>query len=205
MDLVWTWSQGQSNEVRTIPGPGGIHSPGKASATSFCVFSFQLKKSPVKPLLVLYLQQPNKQPYMKVIASILLLFLVPLSLAAQPKADDIVGHWIASENKVKVEIYRSGNKYYGKVTWLKEPLKDGKPKVDHKNPNAKLRNKPVIGLVVLRDFVFDDDEWTSGEVYDPSSGKEYDCYITMPDKNTLKVRGYIGFSIFGRTTIWKRA
>jgi uncharacterized protein (DUF2147 family) len=142
---------------------------------------------------------------MKLVAAILLFLLVPRPLSAQVKADDIVGHWISSENKVKVEIYRSGDKYYGKVTWLKEPLKNGKPKLDHRNPNHKLRSQPVIGLVVLRNFVFDDDEWTSGEVYDPSSGNKYDAYITMPDKNTLKVRGYIGFSVFGKTVVWKRA
>lgn len=137
------------------------------------------------------------------------LMIAVLSVASndvlsQQAADDIVGTWVAGENKAKVQIYRSGDKYHGKITWLREPLKEGKPKTDSKNPDARLRNTPVVGLVVLKDFVYDDGEWLSGHIYDPSSGKEYSCRITMPDKNTLKVRGYIGFSLFGRTEVWKR-
>lgn len=135
-----------------------------------------------------------------------LLMFSSLAVSAQKvHSDDIIGVWIAGENKAKVQIYRSGNKYYGKIIWLKEPLKDGKPRVDAKNPDIKQRNTPVVGLIVLKDFVYDDGEWLSGEIYDPSSGKEYSCKITMPNKNTLKVRGYIGISLLGRTEVWKRA
>lgn len=131
--------------------------------------------------------------------------LLPFMLFAQKKADDIVGHWIIGENKAKIQVYKSGTKYYGKITWLKEPTKNGKQKVDAHNPDPNKRTTPIIGLVVLKDFVFDDGEWISGEIYDPSSGKEYSCKITMPNKNTMKVRGYIGISLFGRTEVWKRA
>jgi uncharacterized protein (DUF2147 family) len=131
--------------------------------------------------------------------------LMPVLLLAQKKADDIIGHWIVGENKAKIQVYKSGSKYYGKVIWLKEPTKNGKQKVDAHNPDPNKRNTPIIGLIVLKDFVFDDGEWISGDIYDPSSGKEYSCKITMPNKNTMKVRGYIGISLFGRTEVWKRA
>jgi uncharacterized protein (DUF2147 family) len=134
-----------------------------------------------------------------------MLFTAMSAFSQKINPDDVVGIWAAGENKARIQIYRSGNKYYGKIIWLKEPLKDGKPKLDHKNPDAKLRSMPVIGLIVLKDFMFEDDEWHSGEIYDPSSGKKYSCRITMPNKNTLKVRGFIGFSLFGRTETWKRA
>jgi len=135
-------------------------------------------------------------------------FLLAISLfapvASKVHPDDIIGTWVSNGNKAKIHIYKSGNKYQGKIIWLKEPNKDGKPKTDKKNPDPKLRNTPVIGLIVLRNFVYDDGEWTDGDIYDPSSGKEYSCKITMPDKNTLKVRGYIGISLLGRTEVWKR-
>ena len=51
----------------------------------------------------------------------------------------------------------------------------------------------------------DGNEWSGGKILDPKNGKEYKCYIQLLDKNTLKLRGYIGFSMFGRTAIWKRA
>jgi uncharacterized protein (DUF2147 family) len=139
------------------------------------------------------------------------LFLLTVSLLAvtnlfaqRSKPDDIVGTWISGEEKAKIQIYKSGNKYYGKIIWLKEALKEGKPKLDKHNPDPKLRTNPVIGLVVLRDFAFDEGHWTDGDIYDPSSGKKYSSKISMPNWNTLKVRGYIGFSWIGRTEVWKR-
>ena len=143
---------------------------------------------------------------MKITAFLTMLLVLPvLGSAQKTNPDDIVGTWLAGENKAKIQIYKSGDKYYGKIIWLREPLKDGKPKVDSRNPDPKLRSNPIVGLVVLRNFVFDDGEWLSGQVYDPSSGKEYSCKITMPNRNTMKVRGFIGISLLGRTEIWKRA
>lgn len=141
---------------------------------------------------------------MKLLGIILLLMLPATGILAQRTADDIVGTWVSGENKAKILIYKSGTKYYGKIIWLREPTKDGKPKVDKHNPDPARRQQPVVGLVVLKDFVFDENQWNEGEIYDPSSGKEYSCKITMPDKNTMKVRGYIGFSLLGRTEVWKR-
>ena len=46
---------------------------------------------------------------------------------------------------------------------------------------------------------------SGGKILDPKNGKEYKCYIKLIDNNTLKLRGYIGISMFGRTAIWKRA
>jgi uncharacterized protein (DUF2147 family) len=133
-----------------------------------------------------------------------IVFASTSAFAQHIKADDIIGTWVAGENKARVQIYKSGNKYHGKIIWLKEPVKDGKPKTDKNNPDPTLRSAPIIGLVVLRNFVFDDGEWLSGNIYDPSNGKEYSCKITMPNPNTLKVRGYLGISLFGRTEVWKR-
>jgi uncharacterized protein (DUF2147 family) len=84
-------------------------------------------------------------------------------------------------------------------------MSDGKPKVDRNNPENSKQNQPIIGLVILKNFRFDDDEWQEGTIYDPESGKTYDCNLTLKDKNTLRVRGYIGISLFGRTEKWTRA
>jgi uncharacterized protein (DUF2147 family) len=68
------------------------------------------------------------------------------------------------------------------------------------------RNNPVIGLVMLTAFKFDgDDEWIGGDIYDPESGKTYSSYMYLKDINTLKVRGYVGISLFGRTETWTRS
>ncbi len=67
------------------------------------------------------------------------------------------------------------------------------------------QNKPLIGLVNLKGFVFDgDDEWKDGKIYDPKNGKTYSCYMKFEDesKKRLKIRGFVGISLLGRTTYW---
>ena len=134
------------------------------------------------------------------------LFLFSSSSKAQNKADDIIGNWLTTgKEPAKIQIYKSGEKFYGKIVWLKTATENGKPKVDNNNPDKTKRNNPVIGLIILIGFRFDgDDEWESGDIYDPESGKTYSSYLTLKDKNTLKVRGYIGISLFGRTETWTR-
>lgn len=125
---------------------------------------------------------------------------------SQTKADDIIGIWLtAGKEPAKIQIYKSGEKFYGKIIWLKNPVDNGKPKVDGNNPDKSKRSNPVMGLVLLSGFKFDgDDEWNGGDIYDPESGKTYGSYLYLKDNNTLKVRGYIGISLFGRTETWTR-
>lgn len=136
----------------------------------------------------------------------LLLFFFSISAPGQNKADDIVGTWLTGgKEPAKVMIYRSGEKYYGKITWLQNPAENGKQRVDGRNPDKAKRNTPVVGLVILTGFKFNgDDEWKGGAIYDPESGKTYSSYMYLKDKNTLKVRGYAGVSLFGRTVTWVR-
>jgi uncharacterized protein (DUF2147 family) len=82
----------------------------------------------------------------------------------------------------------------------------GKPRTDNLNPDPKMKNAPLIGLVVLKDFSYNgEDEWKGGTIYDPKNGKTYSCYVKFDDSpNKLKIRGYIGVSLLGRTTYWTR-
>lgn len=126
---------------------------------------------------------------------------------AQSNPDAILGKWLTGSKKGHVEIYKQSGKYYGKIVWLKEPLNDaGKPKVDENNPEESLQSKPLVGLVNLKDFEWDadDEEYTEGTIYDPENGSTYDCYMVLEDNDNLKVRGYIGFSLIGRTDMWTR-
>jgi len=124
---------------------------------------------------------------------------------AWAQTDQIEGLWYNDIKSAKIEIKKEANgKFYGKVVWLKEPLKNGKPKVDELNTDEKLRTRPRLGLPVLNDFVKDGDKkYTDGTIYDPNNGKTYSCKITYKGK-MLDIRGYIGISLFGRTTTWSR-
>ena len=144
--------------------------------------------------------------------SLILAILVPGLLFSIVKlgkagASDIVATWLNEEGTAKVRIFKATNKkYYGKIVWLKEPNKNGKPKVDDKNPDKSKRNKPIMGMQILKGFSYDasDKEWNGGTIYDPKNGKTYSCFITKKGEKKIKVRGYIGISIIGRTTVWTK-
>ncbi|MEY4594263.1 MAG: hypothetical protein RIQ47_673 [Bacteroidota bacterium] len=126
-------------------------------------------------------------------------------IVASPSADNIVGLWLNQEGTAHVQISRIGSTYTGKIVWLKEPTENGRPRTDKNNPEAAKRAMPLMGLVILKDFVFDADdaEWTDGTIYDPKNGKTYSCTMTLED-GRLNVRGYIGISLIGRTAVWTR-
>lgn len=126
---------------------------------------------------------------------------------SEEEGDQLVGVWEPSNGRAKVKIERIGNKYYGKIVWLKEPIdpETGEPKTDKNNPDEKMRSVPLRGYRMLKDFVYvGDGVWEEGTIYDPLNGSTYSCTIKMSDENTLDIRGYIGVSTFGRTDVWKR-
>ena len=125
---------------------------------------------------------------------------------AQKPADRIVGKWYTEENKSLIEIYKKGDKYCGKIIWLKDPnCDDGKPKLDKDNPDEKLRSRTILNLEIMTNLEYDDDnEWEDGDIYDPESGNTYSCKITLTDPDKIDMRGYMGFSLLGRTTVWTR-
>jgi len=124
---------------------------------------------------------------------------------AQFKPDDITGIWQTPEHLSEIQIYKNGDKYYGKIIWEKEPVdSSGKPKKDSKNPNPSLRNRLIHGLVIIQNLRFNGKEWEGGKIYDPESGNDYRIIAELSDNNTLKVRGYIGISLIGRSSVWKR-
>ncbi|MEN9951207.1 MAG: hypothetical protein RLY85_1959 [Bacteroidota bacterium] len=146
---------------------------------------------------------------MKLFSTMLLTIAVQV-LFAQDKqtGDEILGVWLTGSGNGKVEIYKKGNTYQGKIVWLKEPTdpKTGKPKTDLLHPDKAQHSRPLMGLINIWGFSFDGKEtWDNGHIYDPKNGKEYKCIITMKDKNTLNVRGYIGITLIGRNDVWTRS
>ncbi|WP_318345511.1 DUF2147 domain-containing protein [Flagellimonas baculiformis] len=133
------------------------------------------------------------------------LLLLSFNVSAQITETAIVGTWLNQEKAAKIEIYQKGQKFYGKIVWLKEPNENGKPKTDNKNPDTARRNDPIMGLVLLKDLEFDGSStWENGTIYDARNGKTYSCHVTFQEDRSLKVRGYVGISLFGKTTIWTR-
>jgi uncharacterized protein (DUF2147 family) len=143
---------------------------------------------------------------MKKLSLILLLFVLAISaVRAQEEPETPLGSWMNEEKEARFEIFKCGNKLCGKITWLKEPLRNGKPKMDDLNPEDRLKSRPILGMVFMKNFEYDsDNKWDEGTIYDPKSGKTYSCYMKFIDKDKMEVRGYIGISLIGRTQTWTR-
>ena len=144
-----------------------------------------------------------------------LLFLILLTLPlnsytvdhyTKNHTDDILGEWRTESRESIIEIYRDRGSYSGKVIWTENPNdENGQPKRDILNPDPSKRNNLFVGTVIMKGFTFDNDKtWKDGEIYDLTHGKTYKAQITLKDSNTLKMRGYIGTPMIGKTVTWKR-
>jgi len=133
--------------------------------------------------------------------AILLLFWGFSPVFAQKDADKVVGLWLNEEKDGKVEIFKKNEKYFGKINTKSSPKE-----FDDKNPDPKLQKRKLIGLEIMGNFVYEGDHvWEDGYIYDPKNGKTYSCKMTLEkDGKTLNIRGYIGVSMFGRTTVWTK-
>ena len=91
-------------------------------------------------------------------------------------------------------------KYYGKVVKLL-------PAAKHKtceNCPGELKDKPITGMIVLKDLTKTPNGASNGKAIDPSNGKTYNCFIELENPDKLKLRGYIGVPTIGRTQYWYR-
>lgn len=140
------------------------------------------------------------------------LLLVCFSLtslaAVADDPDAIVGKWLSSKKRNQVQIYKQGNKYFGKLVWMVEPVDPTtkKPKVDKENPNETLRNRPLMNVVLVTNLVYKgNNTWGDGEIYNPEDGKTYNCEVSMKEANAIDLRGYVmGISFLGKTRTWTR-
>ena len=156
-----------------------------------------------------------------VLASVLLTVVAFTVLPAfgsevDDEADAVLGKWLTDAKgteMAQVEIYRDGGRYFGRITWLEYPeFRDddeqgmgGMVKVDRENRDPALRSRPVQGLVIMKDFKYGGAwKWKGGTIYDPENGKTYRGAIQLTSGGILKMRGYVGIPLFGRTTRWSR-
>ncbi len=147
---------------------------------------------------------------------VIILAATGVAIAAGP-GDEIIGLWAtdpeADGGLSHVDVVKNDGEYSATIVWLIEPIypsddkhgMGGQTKVDRYNPDPNKNELPIIGLEIMRGFTFDGDKsWVGGKVYDPDNGKTYKCKMKFTKEGNLKVRGYIGVPMIGRTTIWTR-
>ncbi len=143
----------------------------------------------------------------------LIVSLLSVSAICHAGGDDILGVWNNQEKDAKIEIFKCGEKYCGKIVSLREPNYPpgstegvpGSPRHDNNNPDAAKRSRPIVGLQIMNNFIFaGDDVWKGGTVYDPKTGNTYRGKMRLVTPNKLALRGFVGIPLFGRSTTWTR-
>lgn len=130
-----------------------------------------------------------------------ILLLIFIVIAVYSKSEDISGYWLTEKEKAIFEVYNDNGEFKGKIVWLDSSY------TDQNNPDEKLRNRPILGLISLEKLKYSEKKkkWEKGKIYDSESGKTYSCEVTISkDLNLLYLRGYAGISLLGRTTTWVR-
>jgi uncharacterized protein (DUF2147 family) len=121
-------------------------------------------------------------------------------------AGTVQGVWLTQTGSGKVRIAPCGSKLCGTIVWVKNPMDKttGKPQLDVKNPDPALRDRPIVGLQMIRDFKsVPGGRWAGGSIYDPDSGKTYASKLNLNPDGTLKVEGCI--AIICQAQTWKPA
>jgi len=134
------------------------------------------------------------------------LWLAWLPAGAAP-ADAIVGSWLTDDGASKVEVTAAkaadgATLYNGKLVWLKQPLRDGKPAVDANNTDAALRGRPLIGITILTGFKADGGGWSGGTVYAPRAGKSYPAELALGADGRLELK--VNAGLLSKTDYWTR-
>jgi uncharacterized protein (DUF2147 family) len=176
-------------------------------------------RRPTAPARAATLALPDRRPgaFLALLLALAVLLTIAATAlgAAGSGAEAILGKWRTEAGeqggRATVEIRRQGDRFVGVIVALEEPKfaadheRAGQPKVDLENPDASLRERPIVGLRILSGFTYDGDgRWSGGTIYDPANGKTYKSRLTHAGADTLDVRGYVGVPLFGRSTTWKR-
>lgn len=136
---------------------------------------------------------------MKILLFASVLLMLSSSLLAQEKADAITGVWLDETEEGYIQIYSAKNesgktRYFGKIV--------GAPKDPNSEPSES--DKDLVGKRIIEGLRYDDGSWKGGSIYAPDNGKTYQCKMSLEGMDKLKIRGYIGISLIGRTTTWTR-
>ncbi|WP_026978161.1 DUF2147 domain-containing protein [Flavobacterium tegetincola] len=132
--------------------------------------------------------------------------LTVIFAAVHAQSPSVLGKWKSIDDQTGkplgiVQIYEQDGKIHGKVIEIVNP-KD-RDKLCN-NCSGEDKNQPILGLLLIRGLTKDGNEYNGGKILDPKHGKYYKCYINLENENKLKVRGYYGISLFGRTQYWHR-
>lgn len=125
-------------------------------------------------------------------------------LAGEP----LLGVWLTQDGDARIRIERCPEGLCGSIVWMADPVDaNGAELRDTENPDPDLRDRRVHGLTILRidDVPDENGVWRGGRIYDPKTGRTYRCTLRKDGADAVKMRGFLGITLLGRTTRWTRA
>ncbi len=138
---------------------------------------------------------------MKYCLLVVMLFFSQISFS-----QTIFGKWRTIDDETGkekgiVEIFERNGKVFGRIIDILD--------IEHKHHKCvkcegEDKNKPILGLTIIKGMKKNGNEYEGGKVLDPKNGKLYQCKISLNGKDKLIVRGYIGISLLGRSQTWVR-
>jgi len=137
----------------------------------------------------------------KLLPALLVIIVFILAAVGARAATPLEGLWLTQNERSVIQVKECDQGLCGYIYWIIE----GGMQTDAKNPEESLRNRPMCGLPILWGMEKDNEtEWEDGKIYKADDGDIYDADVELLDDGTLKVRGYMGLSLFGKTQIWHR-
>jgi uncharacterized protein (DUF2147 family) len=118
--------------------------------------------------------------------------LLPLAGAAVAAPGSVQGVWMTDDHKGLVQIGPCGAQLCGRILKVLDAAPNV-PRTDVNNPDPRLRNRPLVGLVTLSGFTRSGSGWKGGRAYDPKSGKSYRSTLELNPDGSLKVSGCVLF------------
>jgi len=134
----------------------------------------------------------------------IMFFMMIFLCQSYADGNKIIGKWLNENNSAVISIDQKNGIASGTIIWLKQQTANGQVLLDLKNPDPLKRSTPILRMKILNGAnETKNNKWENGRIYDPESGNTYRCTIVIEGDKVLKLRGYVGTPLIGRTTIWK--
>ncbi|MGD9327342.1 MAG: DUF2147 domain-containing protein [Cyclobacteriaceae bacterium] len=138
---------------------------------------------------------------MKYTIPLLTVLIFQFSVYAQKSPDKIIGLWLNDEKTNKIEIYKVGDTYSGKIVWIAQLDKNpGFSPKDKNNPNPEKRNQSILGMDIITGLKYSKGKWLKGSIYNPQKGIYADCKVELPAETRLDL--IVSKGVFSKTKTW---
>ena len=125
----------------------------------------------------------------------------PIVVPDDAPARQVLGTWLTQDRDGIIEISVAANgTYQGRIVGGNDP-----DRLDDTNPDPALRREHLQGHLIMQGMRYlGEGHWSTGTIRDPNNGHVYKCRLQLLSPELLRVRGFLGISLLGRSQLWTR-